>query len=76
MYMFYFLEAYEYFDHFVRVIANKKSYKERGLARNIVFNLIRSMFNETFRHYVLHDHLSIETYIMRATFTVVVTIAV
>ncbi len=57
MFLFYLLEAYEYFDHFIRIVANQKSYKERGLARNLVFNLIRTMFNEVFRHYILQDHL-------------------
>lgn len=34
------------------------------------------MFNEVFRHYILHDHLPTETYLMRASFTVIVTIIV
>lgn len=76
MFSIYCLNSYEYFDHFVRVIQNQKSHHQRPLLRNIVFNLFRCMANEIFRHYVIQQPLTNETYLIRVLYTVIVTILV
>ena len=47
------LDAYEHFDHFVKIANNVRSYKPRSLPRNLLFNTWRCMGNEVFASYVL-----------------------
>lgn len=78
MCVIYWTEAWEYIDHFIKVVQNEKNYKKRSLLRNIVFNLQRCMFNEIFAIFVLNrsSDAIIQLYIYRAIGVVIMTIYV
>lgn len=76
MFTLFCLDAYEHFDHFVKITNNVRSYKSRSLTRNLVFNLWRCMSNELFRIYVLQHHISYEVMQMRLVLVVIMTIGV
>lgn len=76
MFSLFCLDAYEHYDHFMKIMTNQKSHHERSLLRNLVFNLIRCMANELFRHYVMEMPFADEVIITRVALVIGMTVFV
>jgi len=76
MFTVYCLDVYEHWDHFMKITTNQKSYHQRSLIRNLVFNMVRCMANETFRQFVVQIPFTPQIWASRVIGVIVMTIIV
>ena len=58
MLLIYGTETWSYLDHAAKIITNLVAFHERPLMRNMIFNTIRCMSDETTDHIVYNEHLA------------------
>ena len=64
------------FDHPMKCLINMHSHRERSLWRNLVFNLDRCLFNETFCYFFFGQTLPLADIIIRVVSIAAITVVV
>jgi len=76
MFSIFCLQVYEHFDHLTKILANKRSYHDRSLLRNFVFNCVRCFANEAASYYLRGQEFSFELLAERLALVVIFTVVI